>query len=528
MDRIPAQDRLATLVQNGVPKLADLFASNPDRATRFGFDAGPVYADFSKQRMTPEIHNTLVEFAQGRDVEGWRKRMFAGEKINTSENRAVLHPVLRGTGGSAAHRKQVRDMRACTRECADKVRNEKKYKAIVHIGIGGSDLGPRLCADILEVGVKPAFTLRFAGNVDGASINDALAGLDPKSTLVIVVSKSFGTQETLMNGLTARNWLGTHTANMMAVTANRQGALMFGVPVEQIFDFWNWVGGRFSLWSAVSLSLQFAFGPAVFDALLEGAADMDRHFLETPLENNLPVMMALTSYWNRSCLGASTQAIIAYARRLRKLPAFLQQLEMESNGKSASRDGKTVSSTSPIIWGAEGTNGQHAFFQYLHQGSDWAPVDFIAVLEDIENRPRHHKALLANCFAQSEALMRGKPEVEVRAELKAQGFSQKDIDALAPQKIFLGNRPSTTILLGRTDAHALGALLALYEHKVFVASVLLGLNAFDQWGVELGKHLAKTILPELDSDKPVTSHDSSTNTLINLARQAFKSRGLPQ
>ncbi|PHR91518.1 MAG: glucose-6-phosphate isomerase [Robiginitomaculum sp.] len=513
-------DNLAKIL----PPLSTLFKADPERATHMSFRVGRLYADFSKQRINPTVQNTLLKLAEACELEDWRAKFFSGEKINTTENRAVLHPALRGTGGDKDVQKQVSDMRARTRVFADKIRNDGHYKTIVHIGIGGSDLGPRLVADALAAQTKPALALRFAENVDGASINDALDGLDPKTTLVVSVSKSFTTQETRMNTQAARDWLGEHAGtNIITVTANRAGAEDFGVSPDQIFDFWDWVGGRYSLWSAVSISLQIAYGPDVFDQLLAGAAEMDAHFKDAPLEKNLPVMLAMTGIWNCNVLGYPSQAVIAYARRLRKFSSFLQQLEMESNGKGVTRSGQPAGVTCPIVWGDEGTNSQHAFFQHLHQGTQGAPIDFIAVLNSAEGRPDHHSALLANCFAQSEALMVGKSEAKVREELNASGMDAEAIDLIAPHKTFPGNRPSTTILLDRLDAHALGNLIALYEHKAFVQSVIWDINAFDQWGVELGKVLASQILSELETDASLDAHDSSTATLIRLARRAAKS-----
>ena len=500
--------------------IADLFTTEPDRLDNFVMREGPLRADFSKQAMSESARMALLALAANCDLDEWRAKLFAGDKVNTSEDRAVLHMALRGVGGSAKVQGQVGKMRTRMREFAENIRaaqsktsKGKRYKAIVHIGIGGSDLGPRLVADGFRAAGAPALELRFAENVDGASINDALAGLKPKSTLVIAVSKSFTTQETRMNAEAARDWLGARAKkNFIAVTANREGAQKFGLAKENIFDFWDWVGGRYSVWSAVGLSLQIAYGPKAFDEFLKGAAAMDVHFRDQPLHENLPVMLAMTGIWNRNVLGYTSQAVIPYARRLRKLPAFLQQLEMESNGKSATRDGKPTGLTCPIIWGDEGTNGQHAFFQWLHQGTPGAPVDFVAVLKDGENRPSHHKALLANCFAQSEALMLGKPEHKVREDLG----DHKDIDALAPQKTFPGNRPSTTITLDELTPEALGYLIALYEHKTFVQGVIWNVNSFDQWGVELGKVLATTILEELGAGKG--EHDPSTTALMGLAK----------
>lgn len=516
-------EKLQSLSDTGVPSLNDMFETDPDRAERMGYQACGIYADFSKQHITPDVMQSLWGLAQDKSFAEKRADLFAGKPLNTTENRAVLHPALRGSSDDKTVNKLVTDMQVRTRNFSESVRKQGKYKSVVHIGIGGSDLGPRLLADGFAACNKPALELRFANNVDGASINDALMRLNPTTTLVIIASKSFTTQETCMNGKAARDWLGRHAnKNMIAVTANRDGAMDFGVDPAQIFEFWDWVGGRFSLWSAVGLSLQLTYGPNVFDALLSGAAGMDVHFQEASLENNLPVMLALTDVWNTNFLGFKTRAVIPYARRLRKLPHFLQQLEMESNGKSVGNDGQPTPDTCPIVWGDEGTNAQHAFFQQLHQGTRSTPVDFIAVLTDHEDRPEHHQALLANCFAQSEALMRGKSEASVRAELKAKGTNAVDIDALAPHKTFPGNRPSTTILLERLDAQTLGAFIALYEHKVFVQSLLWGINAFDQWGVELGKEMAGTILGELrdekSSNKSDGNHDASTSALIALAR----------
>jgi len=512
-DRAAHYQTLENLAAKSI-SIADLFKTEPKRLKRFVMREGPLRADFSKQAISENALKALLSFAAQCDLEEWRAKLFSGEKVNTSEDRAVLHMALRGVGGSKAHQKQVKDMRKVMATFADKIRIEGKFENIVHIGIGGSDLGPRLVADGFEASAAQSLNLRFAENVDGASVNDAIKGLKPKETLAIVVSKSFGTQETKMNGRAVRDWLGkAASANMIAVTANRDGAQDFGIAADKIFDFWDWVGGRYSVWSAVGLSLQIAYGPKVFDAFLKGAAKMDKHFRDQPLQENLPVMMALTGIWNRNVLGYSSQAVIPYSRRIRKLAAFLQQLEMESNGKRITRDGKEAGLTCPIIWGDEGTNGQHAFFQWLHQGTPGAPVDFVAVLKDHEARPEHHAALLANCFAQSEALMLGKPEYKVREEME----ERPDVDAIAPQKTFPGNRPSTTITLDELSPFALGHLIALYEHKVFVQGVIWNVNSFDQWGVQLGKVLATTILDEMEAGE-VGDHDPSTSALMGLVK----------
>ena len=500
-------------------QIASLFGKEPDRLSRFVMREGPLRADFSKQALDKKGLDALLDLAAKCDLEEWRAKFFAGERVNTSEDRAVLHMALRGVGGSTENQTEISEMRDRMAVYANTIRAEGKFKNIIHIGIGGSDLGPRLVADGLEAAAKQSLTLRFAENVDGASVNDAVKGLNPAETLAVVVSKSFGTQETKMNGESVRSWLGEHgAANMIAVTANRDRAINFGIAAENIFDFWDWVGGRYSVWSAVGLSLQIAYGPDVFAKFLDGAKAMDLHFRDQPLQENLPVMLALTGIWNRNGLGYNSQAVIPYSRRLRKFSAFLQQLEMESNGKSATRTGEDAALTCPVIWGDEGTNGQHAFFQWLHQGPSagrygGAPVDFIAVLKDHENRPDHHAALLANCFAQSEALMLGKAEAVVRRENSARA----DIDALAPQKTFPGNRPSTTITLDELSPNALGHLIALYEHKVFVQGIIWNVNSFDQWGVELGKVLANTILDEMETGAS-GEHDPSTTALMKLVK----------
>ena len=499
--------------------IAELFSAEPDRLSRFVMREGPLRADFSKQALDKKGLDTLLSMAAKCDLEEWRAKLFAGERVNTSEDRAVLHMALRGVGGTAENQKQVTEMRQHMASYAKAVRANGKFKNIVHIGIGGSDLGPRLVADAFEAAAEQSLTLRFAENVDGASVNDAIKGLNPAETLAVVVSKSFGTQETKMNGESVREWLGEFgSSNMIAVTANRDRAEAFGIAAENIFDFWDWVGGRYSVWSAVGLSLQIAYGPDVFAEFLDGAKAMDLHFRDQPLQENLPVMMALVGVWNRNGLGYGSQAVIPYARRLRKFSAFLQQLEMESNGKSATRDGEAAGLTCPVIWGDEGTNGQHAFFQWLHQGPSegrygGAPVDFVAVLRDHEGRPAHHAALLANCFAQSEALMLGKDEIVVREE----NADRADIDALAPQKTFPGNRPSTTLTLDELSPNALGHLIALYEQKTFVQGIIWNVNSFDQWGVELGKVLANTILDEMETGTSGT-HDPSTNALMNMVK----------
>ncbi len=510
----------ADMVSRGasdMPPIIDLFRDT-ERLSKMSLTVGKIYADFSKQSVDDDTLDVLMKLAAACDLEGWRERFLSGERINVSEDRAVLHPALRGHGGDADVQDAVANMRVRMAGYADKIRSEGEFENVVHIGIGGSDLGPRLVADAFEATVDKALNLVCAENVDGASINDALKGLNPSKTLVVVVSKSFGTQETKMNADAARDWLTAANCDparhVIAVSANPKRAIDFGILPDNIFDFCDWVGGRYSVWSAVGLSLQIAFGPDAFDEFLGGAAAMDAHFANADFAQNLPVLMALIGVWNRNALEYQSLAVIPYSRRLRKFSAFLQQLEMESNGKAIGRNGKPAGLTCPVIWGDEGTNGQHAFFQWLHQGASIAPVDFVAVATDHEGRPAHHKALLANCIAQSEALMVGKTEEAVRAEL---GDHPK-ADELALQKTFFGNRPSTTLLLEDLSPESVGSLIALYEHKVFVQGVIWGVNSFDQWGVELGKVLATQVLSDLEGGDG--EHDPSTMALIARIKSA--------
>ena len=505
-------ERLKTHAAKTAP-IAQLFTQEKHRLNNFTISAGgdSLRADFSKQAIDEAGRQALLEFAHQCQIETWRARLFAGERINQSENRAVLHPVLRGTGGTEAIQMQVKALNQRLEKFITHIRRMRPYQGIVHIGIGGSSLGPQLVADAFAAHQSAELTLRFCDNVDGAAINDALAGLDPAKTLVVIASKSFCTPETHINGLAARQWLteslGAKQAarQCVAITAHRAGAEAFGIAPEQIFDFWDWVGGRYSVWSAVSLAVQIAYGTECFSEFLQGAADMDRHFLNQPLADNMPVMMALVGFWNCTILGYGSLAIIPYARRLQHLPAFLQQLEMESNGKSVRRDGQRLTSSCPVIWGGQGTNSQHAFFQWLHQSPSIAPVDFIAILEDSDNRLEHHRALLANCFAQSQALMLGS------------GTSPPGCDKpIAGQKHFCGNRPSSTITLKTLSPYTVGGLLALYEHKVFVQSILWGVNGFDQWGVELGKKLAENLLADMQNPPDNSPHDASTQALMSL------------
>lgn len=508
------------------PSIISLF-DQTNRVENHSVRLDGIYADFSKQAINDKTKQTLINLLTACNFDQARQDLFDGKPINTTENRAVLHPTLRGTG-DLPQLSHVKIMRHRMRQFSDDIRAKGNIKSIIHIGIGGSDLGPRLInealyAHALHLDQVPDIDLRFVENIDGASFNDAVRGCDPKSTLVISVSKSFTTQETRMNTEAAKIWLGSHAANnIITVTANRAGAEEFGVNPDNIFDFWDWVGGRYSLWSAVSLSVQIRYGADTFDALLDGAKAMDAHFMSAPLGQNIPVLLALSGVWNTNFLGHTSQAVIPYARRLRLFSNFLQQLEMESNGKGVTKDGQAAGITCPVIWGDEGTNSQHAFFQHLHQSTTVTPVDIIAVMNSPEGHEAQHAALLANAIAQSEALMVGKTAAQVRTELQAKNMDEADIKALIPHKTFTGDRPTTTIALDRLDAYSLGQLICAYEHKVFTQAVIWDINGFDQWGVELGKVLASTVLSELEDTSPpnADAHDASTMALIKLARAA--------
>jgi glucose-6-phosphate isomerase len=481
----------------GEQRTENLFAAEPDRLGRLTVETAGLTLDLSKQPWTAETFEAAVALAKACDVEAARARLFAGEAVNVTENRAVLHPALRAPDGADYSAKgepvsrAVEEGRARMRAFVEEVRGGP-FKTILHIGIGGSDLGPRLVWEALRP-LKPQIDVRFVANVDGAEFAQATADLDPATTLVIAVSKTFTTQETMANATAARAWLGGQ-GQFAAVSANVAEAVKFGVPENRVFAFWDWVGGRYSVWSAVGLSCAIALGWEAFEGLLQGAAAMDDHFTSAPLKANAPVLLALAHVLNRNGLNRPIRAVVPYAQRLRLLPAFLQQLEMESNGKPGARP------TAASVFGDAGTNGQHAFFQLLHQGTDIIPVDFIAVAHTDEGPAGMHALLIASCLAQAEALMVGKR------------------DAAEPWRRFDGNRPSSMILLDRLTPQTLGALLALYEHKTFVEGVLWGINSFDQWGVELGKSLAGRILGELTGG-PALPHDPSTAALIARLRR---------
>ncbi len=516
----------------GDKRIVEMFDAEPDRLANLTLDVAGLHIDLSKQAWDEAGLEAALDLAHAADVEGARARMLAGEAINSSEGRAVLHTALRAPAGAdikaqgAPVMAEVEAVRQRMKAFAEAVRSGqikgatgKPFKAILHIGIGGSDLGPRLLWDALRP-VKPQIDLRFIANVDGAEFLLTTADLDPTETLVIIVSKTFTTQETLSNATAARAWLaealGEASANqhLAAISTALEKTAAFGISDERVFGFWDWVGGRYSLWSSVSLSVAVACGWDAFQGFLDGAAAMDAHFAAAPLDKNAPVLLALAQIFNRNGLDRRARSVVPYSHRLRRLASFLQQLEMESNGKSVGPDGQPAKrGTATVVFGDEGTNVQHAYFQCMHQGTDITPMELIGLVRSDEGPAGMHEKLLSNLLAQAEAFMVGRTTDDVIAELTAKGIDAAEIGALAPQRTFAGNRPSTLLLLERLTPQTFGALIALYEHKTFVEGVIWGINSFDQWGVELGKVMAGRILPELESGA-VGSHDPSTTALI--------------
>jgi glucose-6-phosphate isomerase len=512
-------------------RIVDLFDAEPARLSRLSVSAAGLELDLSKQPWTLADLDAAVALARACGVEAARDRLFAGETVNASEGRAALHMALRAPKG-AQFRAQGEPvsgeveatrgrMAAFAREIRSGVRRGatgKPFRKVVHIGIGGSDFGPRLVWEALRP-AEPGIEVRFVANVDPADITLALAGLDPAETLVVVVSKTFTTQETMTNAEAARAWLKAALgegagAHLAAVSTALELTRAFGVPDQQVFGFRDWVGGRYSVWSSVGLSCVIGLGPEAFDAFLAGGAAMDDHFRTAPLERNAPALLALSHVYNADGLGRRARAVVPYAQRLRLLPNFLQQLEMESNGKQVTADGRPVAhGTATAVFGDAGSNVQHAFFQLMHQGTDVIPLDIIAVRHASDGDPAAQAKLLANAVAQAEALMVGRSEADVRAELAAKGVPAAQVETLAPQRTFPGDRPSAFILMDRLSPESLGALIALYEHKTFVEGVLWAINSFDQWGVELGKTLASRVLAELEGGAE-GAHDPSTAALI--------------
>jgi glucose-6-phosphate isomerase len=525
--------------------IASLFDNDPQRFECFSARMDDLLFDYSKQGLDSHALALLLQLARDAGLEKRREALFAGDRINLTEGRAVMHMALRNLSGKPVlvDGKDVMPDVIAVREAflafAEKIRSGEirgstgqTFTDVVNIGIGGSDLGPAMAARALSPFCEGGPRAHFVSNVDGADIADTLAPLDLSRTLFIISSKTFTTQETMTNAASARAQVaqalgeaavGDHFA---AVSTKLDLVEKFGIRSDRVFGFWDWVGGRYSIWSAIGLALAIAIGRGNFREFLRGAQDMDRHFTDTPLQDNIPVLMGLIGVWYRNIWDYSAHAVIPYDQRLARFSAYLQQLDMESNGKSVRRGGEeTDLATAPVIWGEPGTNGQHAFFQLLHQGSEPCPVDFLVAAEPVAADDHHHALLVSNCLAQSEALMRGRNHHDVKELLKAGGLSKETIHQLAPHKVFPGNRPSSTIMYRRLDPYTLGRLIALYEHKIFVQSVIWDINAFDQWGVELGKELCSNLAPAvIHDDAPLNGLHPATAGLIGY-RRSLKAGG---
>ncbi|MEO6022042.1 MAG: glucose-6-phosphate isomerase [Burkholderiales bacterium] len=521
------------------------FRADPARPTRYSFAACGLFLDYSKQSITDTTLNMLVELANTMAVPQRIEQMFSGAKINVTENRAVLHVALRNRSNrpiwvdSVDVMPEVNRVLARMGQFTDSVRegvwrghSGELITDVVNIGIGGSDLGPAMACAALRPYGHPRLRTHFVSNIDAAHLTETLAPLNAATTLFLICSKTFSTQETLTNAHSARSWLieklGSDRAvakHFVAVSTNAAEVAKFGIDTANMFEFWDWVGGRYSLWSAVGLSVALLIGMDKFAELLEGASAMDEHFRQAPLTENMPVILALLGIWQRNFLAAESYAVLPYSQALARFPAYLQQLDMESNGKRVDLDGRPCDyATAPIIWGEPGTNGQHAFYQMLHQGTSVVPADFLAAIESEYPLGDHQAKLLANCLAQTEALLIGKDRAQVEAELQHAGMSAEQIELQAPHRVFPGNRPTNTLLFQHLDPKRLGALIALYEHKVFVQGVIWNINSFDQWGVELGKQLANQLLKDFAGQAvPAIAHDSSTSALIQRIRHS-KSR----
>jgi glucose-6-phosphate isomerase len=525
--------------------MRDLFREDPDRFGKFsihwtGGEGNILLLDYSKNRITAETMRLLLALARQARVEEWRDRMFSGEKINITERRAVLHVALRNQSGRPVVTDgidvmpEVRKVLHHMRTFSDAVRREEwrgwtghHITDVVNIGIGGSDLGPVMVTEALRPYAHPTLRVHFVSNVDGTHLAETLKRVRPESTLFVVASKTFTTQETMTNASSAREWLVRHLGSddavarhFVAVSTNAKEVTRFGIDGKNMFGFWDWVGGRYSLWSAIGLPIALSIGMDHFDELLSGGWRMDEHFRTAPLDVNMPVVLALLGIWYRNFFHAQTHAILPYDQYLHRFPAYFQQGDMESNGKSVDRTGqRTDYPTGPVIWGEPGTNGQHAFYQLLHQGTALIPCDFLAPVMTHNPLGDHHEMLLSNFFAQTEALMKGKTPAEALADLERAGRSPAEAEALVPHKVFDGNRPSNTILFRKLTPQTLGSLVALYEHKIFVQGIIWNVNSYDQWGVELGKELATAILPELKQQSDAGTHDASTNGLISFYKQ---------
>lgn len=518
--------------------MRELFAQDPGRSDRYSLTAAGWHLDYSKNQITDETLKYLLRLAEQQQLISWRDKLFNGEKINHTERRAVLHTVLRNRSGQAVTVEgedvipEVRRVQQKMREFSEAVRsggwkghNGKAISDVVNIGIGGSDLGPLMVCQALAPYANKDLRMHFVSNVDGAHIHDALQYCDAGTTLFIVSSKSFSTQETLNNALAARAWFLDHggleeqiNKHFVAVTSNNKLATEFGIAAEAQFEMWDWVGGRYSLWSAIGLPIAILLGMDQFENLLEGAYEMDVHFRDAPPESNLPVVLGLLGVWYNNFLGYDSHAVLPYIQHLSSLPSYLQQADMESNGKRVDRNGVAVDyQTGPILWGGAGTNAQHAFFQLLHQGTKTVPADFIVARDSHSPYDKQQRMLISNALAQMEALMRGKTHEEISAEMEANGLTAEECRRLAPYRVFTGNKPSNALLTDKLTPAALGALVALYEHKIFVQGVIWNINSYDQWGVEYGKHVANSVLPVLEGE-PLNSIDVSSSTQALISR----------
>ncbi|HBF43915.1 MAG TPA: glucose-6-phosphate isomerase [Desulfobacteraceae bacterium] len=519
--------------------MKNLFADDPERSKKFSIGFNDIFVDYSKNRISEETLKLLIGLSEEVGLRDAIEKMFTGDKINETEDRAVLHTALRNRGNSPIY-VHGEDIMPEVNAVLEKMKGfshkvisgewrgftQKRITDIVNIGIGGSDLGPVMVTECLKPYAKGGLSVHFVSNIDGTHITETLKGLHPETTLFMIASKTFTTQETMTNAFSARDWFMDYAKDQaciprhfVAISTNTQEVEAFGIDKDNMFKFWDWVGGRYSLWSAIGLSIAGYVGFENFVELLQGAFEMDRHFKETPFEKNIPVILALIGIWYNNFFGAETEVILPYDQYMHRFPAYFQQGNMESNGKSIDRNGEeTDYQTGPVIWGEPGTNGQHAFYQLIHQGTKLIPADFLAPAISHNPIGEHHNILLSNFFAQTEALLNGKTKEEVIDELKTDGKTDEEIQKILPHKVFKGNRPTNSILFKKLTPRVLGSLIAMYEHKIFVQGVVWNIFSFDQWGVELGKQLARKILPELKGDRLITAHDFSTNGLIN----AFK------
>ncbi len=524
--------------------MKDLFAGDPERFNKYTIRFNDILVDYSKNVITDETLKLLSGLIEEIGLRDAIDKMFSGDRINETEDRAALHIALRNRGNTPIYvngKNVMPEINAVLNKIkgfSDKIISgewrgftNKKITDIVNIGIGGSDLGPVMVTECLRPYAKDDLAVHFVSNVDGTHITEILKRLNPETTLFLIASKTFTTQETMTNAFSAREWFLKFAKDQtrvpkhfVAISTNTKKVEEFGIDKDNMFIFWDWVGGRYSLWSAIGLSIACYIGYENFTELLQGAFEMDNHFRDTPFEKNIPVILSLIGIWYNNFFGAQTEAILPYDQYMHRFPAYFQQGNMESNGKFVDRNGKKVNyQTGPVIWGEPGTNGQHAFYQLIHQGTKMIPADFLAPVISHNQIGKHHNILLSNFFAQTEALLNGKTREEVIEELKNDGKSDDEIEKLYPHKVFEGNRPTNSILFRKLTPRVLGSLIAMYEHKIFVQGVVWNIFSFDQWGVELGKQLAKKILPELKDDKPVESHDSSTNGLINAFKEMRES-----